>query len=60
MDHIAPTELEAIAQKHPAVRESLAFGYPEPSVNEIVTLVVVLNPGFDVNHYRVIRMFSFT
>jgi len=47
--HIAPTALEAIAQTHPAVKESLAFGFPEPSVQELVTMVVVLNEGFVEN-----------
>jgi hypothetical protein len=46
--HIAPTELEAAAQTHPAVKESLAFGFPDPHVQEMVTLVVVLNEGFTV------------
>jgi len=33
-------------QEHPAVSESLAFGFPDPRVQEIVTAVVVLNQGF--------------
>ncbi len=45
---MAPTELEAILQKHPAVKESLVFGQPDPKVQEIVTAVVVRNPGIEV------------
>jgi len=36
-------------QEHPAVREAMAFGYPDPKVQELVTAVVVLNPGYDVS-----------
>jgi len=48
-NHISPTELEAAAQTHPAVKESLAFGYPDPTVQEIVTLAIVLNEGYTVS-----------
>ncbi len=33
-------------QRHPAVRESLAFGRPDPRVQEVITMVVVLNDGY--------------
>lgn len=35
-------------QRHPAVKESLAFGRPDPTVMEVITMVVVLNPGHKV------------
>ena len=39
---MAPTELEEILQTHPAVAESLVFGIKEPSVQELISAVVVL------------------
>ncbi len=48
-NHVSPTELEGILQCHPAVKESLVFGKPEPSVQELITAVVVLNPGKEVS-----------
>ena len=40
---MAPTELEGIIQTHPLVKESLVFGIKEPSVQELISAVVVLN-----------------
>ena len=40
---MAPTELESILQTHPLVRESLVFGIKDPSVQELISAVVVLN-----------------
>ncbi len=34
-------------QRHEAVKESLAFGRPDPRVQEIITMVVVLNPNYE-------------
>ena len=39
---MAPTELEDILQTHPGVAESLVFGIKEPSVQELISAVVVL------------------
>lgn len=50
-NQISPTELEEIMQSHPAVQESLVFGRPDPTVQEIVSAVVVLNPGFNVGSF---------
>ena len=41
-NHVAPTELEDILQTHPAIAESLVFGIKEPSVQELISAVVVL------------------
>ena len=41
-NHVAPTQLEEILQTHPAVIESLVFGIKEPTVQELVSAVVVL------------------
>lgn len=46
-NHIAPTELEDIMQRHPAVKESLAFGKEDPTVQELVSFAVVKNQGFE-------------
>ena len=46
---MSPTELEDIMQSHPAVRESLAFGKADYKVQEIITMVVVLNEGYSVS-----------
>ena len=42
-NHVSPTQLEDILQSHPFVRESLVFGIQEPSLQELVSAVVVLN-----------------
>ena len=41
-NHVAPTELEDILQTHPAVAESLVFGIKEPTVQELISAVIVL------------------
>lgn len=44
-NHVSPTELEDILQKHPSVQESLVFGKKDPHVQEIICAVVVKKPG---------------
>ena len=46
---MAPTELEEILQKHPAVYECLVFGRPEPSVQELICAVVSLKQGMEAS-----------
>ena len=46
-NHVAPTELEDILQRHEAVNECLVFGKPDPKVQEIITAVVIKKPGYD-------------
>ena len=41
---MAPTEIEDILQKHEAVQESLVFGKKEPSVQELISAVVIIKP----------------
>ena len=54
---MAPTQLEDILQTHPAVIESLVFGIKEPTVQELVSAVVVLRDNTkklsedDIVHY---------
>lgn len=45
---IAPTELEDILQTHPAVKESLVFGITDFKVMELVSVVICLNPGYEI------------
>ncbi|XP_059093403.1 luciferin 4-monooxygenase-like isoform X1 [Tigriopus californicus] len=47
-NHVAPTELEGILQRHPAVQECLIFGKPDPEVQELISAVVVVKPGHQV------------
>lgn len=48
-NHVAPTELEDIMQRHPAVQECLVFGKPDAQVQELISVVVVLKPGQKAN-----------
>ena len=54
---MAPTQLEDILQTHPAVTESLVFGIKEPSVQELISAVIVLRDDAhnisekDIVHY---------
>jgi len=43
--YVSPTELEDIMQRHPAVRQSLAFGIPHRVDQERIAMVVALNDG---------------
>ena len=47
-NHISPTELEDILQKHPAVKECLVYGQPSAAHQEIVTACVVVKPRHTV------------
>ena len=46
---VAPTEIEDILQKHEAVQESLVFGKKEPSVQELISAVVIIKPDKKVS-----------
>ena len=41
-NHVSPTEIENILQEHPAVKECLVFGKKDPTVQELISAVVVL------------------
>ena len=43
-NHISPTEIEDILQKHDDVQDCLVFGKKEPKVQELVTAVVCKKP----------------
>lgn len=44
---IGPGEIEDCLMKHPAVGLAAAIGVPDPIRTEVVTAVIVLNPGFE-------------
>ena len=44
-EKIAPAEVDAVLDSHPAVRESAAFAFPHPTLGEDVAAAVVLQPG---------------
>ncbi len=46
--HVSPTELEDLMQTHPAVKESMAFGREDPTVQQLICMIVVLKPDFEV------------
>ena len=41
-NHVSPTEIENLLQEHPAVAESLVFGEKDPTVQELISAVIVL------------------
>jgi 2-aminobenzoate-CoA ligase len=46
---VAPVEVETVLGRHPAVREAVVFGLPDPTRREMVAAFVVLNHGFDAS-----------
>ena len=48
-NHISPTEIEDILQKHADVQDCLVFGKKEPKVQELVTAVVCKKPNAKVS-----------
>ena len=42
---VAPVEVETVLGGHPAVREAVVFGLPDPVRHEIVAAFVVLHDG---------------
>lgn len=44
-ENVAPTEVEAVLEHHPAVREAGVHGRPDPAWGEAVVATVVLRPG---------------
>ncbi|HVX23269.1 MAG TPA: AMP-binding protein [Acidimicrobiales bacterium] len=43
--NVYPAEVEAVLQRHPAIREAAVFGVDDPLWGEAVTAAVVLRPG---------------
>ena len=46
--HISPTEIENVVQEHPNVAESVVFGIKDHSVQELVSIAVVLKENIHV------------
>ena len=46
--HLYPNELEEMLLRHRDVQDAAVFGKPEPSVQELVTALVVRKPGANV------------
>jgi O-succinylbenzoic acid--CoA ligase len=44
-ENVAPSEVEAVLEAHPAVLEAAAIGRPDPRWGEAVTAIVVPRPG---------------
>ena len=47
-ENIAPGEIEAILDSHPAIDESAIIGVPDPEWGEAVKAVLVLKPGASI------------
>ena len=45
-NHVAPTEIEDILQKHEAVQECLVFGKKDPQVQELISAVVIIGRSY--------------
>ena len=41
-NHVSPSEIEDVLQGHPDVKECLVFGKKDPTVQELISAVVVL------------------
>ena len=41
-NHVSPSEIEDVLQDHPDVKECLVFGKKDPTVQELISAVVVL------------------
>ena len=55
-NHVAPTEIEDILQKHESVQECLVFGKKEPRVQELISAVVIVKPGKKVSYQAYMAM----
>ena len=51
---MGPTEIEDILQEIPSVRESLVFGFEDPNVQELISAVIVVNPGQTLTEQEVL------
>ena len=56
-NHVSPTEIEDILQKHEAVQDCLVFGKKEPSVQELISAVVAVKPDAKVSYLSTISSF---
>ena len=54
--HIYPLEIENIICTHPDVIEAAVFGRPEPTVQELVTTVVIKAPNSNISEQDIIEL----
>lgn len=52
---IAPAEVEAVLYEHPAVKECVVVGKPDPSAGEVPKAYVVLNEGFATDKEELVK-----
>jgi 3-oxocholest-4-en-26-oate---CoA ligase len=53
-EKVFPEEVEVAARRHPSIVDCVAVGAPDDRLGEIVTLVVAVTPGSDVDEQAVI------
>jgi acyl-CoA synthetase (AMP-forming)/AMP-acid ligase II len=51
-ENISASEVEAALESHPAVRQAVAVGYPDPLMGERVAAFVVTTESFDLTACR--------
>ena len=51
-ENISTAEVEAVLEAHPAIRQAVAVGYPDPLMGERVAAFVVTDDAFDVDAAR--------
>jgi 3-oxocholest-4-en-26-oate---CoA ligase len=54
-EKVFPEEVEVAARRHPAIVDCVVVGAPDDRLGEIVTLVVAVTPGSDVDEQAVIE-----
>merc|ERR1711935_240044 len=54
--HLYPLEIEKVICKHPDVIEAAVFGRPEPTVQELVTAVVIKSPNSNISEQDIIGL----
>ena len=54
-EKVFPEEVEVAARRHPAIVDCVVVGAPDDRLGEIVTLVVAVAPGSDVDEQAVIE-----
>ena len=54
--HLYPLEIENVICQHPDVIEAAVFGRPEPTVQELVTAVVVKAPNSSLSEQEILAL----
>jgi O-succinylbenzoic acid--CoA ligase len=47
-ENVAPSEIEAVLEAHPAVLEAAVIGRPDPQWGEAITAIVIARPGAEL------------